>query len=532
MTDKKIILEELGRMREIMGLNEISKSRMNAIKRLISEGDGTKGIIDEIIPGGAKTMDNLGKLAKTVDDLFVYSTRLSELAPSKSFDDFLAVVSKQNNNQDVTADMVRRFIASDAKLSDELMGAASKISEEAVGKLMQDVKFTDVFVKAGMSDLPETMKGILGTKIDSGSMGQVKAGLDSMEDIIKSTNLKDTVEGKELLDQISGKRKQIGDYEDFQTKKSSPTPSVTSEVQDPQSYLNKYTNEELIKMHDSYSWKDVNRSTNLQMSGWKFHIFGEDVKDAVFLTDKLTRIAQKYNATAKVGGEYHFSSESYKPGQYQYGKAGVTMYIPTDVIKAGRQQEMLTDIQNAISGYKKGGTIQGDQAITPQIHYRYELQGPINYEEGVSLTSNIPVKNSDGTPTMKDGEQVYTSEYSQMYSKNEGGAYKPDDVNDLFSKSTNKSTNNTTNTVSDVYTTNRQLYDAYLKEGGDEKPMYDWFNTLPEDQMNDIYKYIEEKKINSVQGNQSNKVNLGNAQQPNQPNQPRSPYERYGAGSN
>ena len=224
MTNKKIILEELGRMREIMGLNEISKSRINLIKRLISEGDGTKGIIDEIIPGGAKTMDNLGKLAKTVDDLFVYSTRLSELAPSKSFDDFLAVVSKQNNNQDVTADMVRRFIASDAKLTDELMGAAAKISEEAVERLMQDVQFSDVFTKAGMSDLPETMKGILSVKIDSGSSSQVKAGLDSMEDVIKSTNLKDTVEGKELLDQIAGKRKQIGDYEDLQTKKSSPTP--------------------------------------------------------------------------------------------------------------------------------------------------------------------------------------------------------------------------------------------------------------------------------------------------------------------
>jgi hypothetical protein len=83
--------------------------------------------------------------------------------------------------------------------------------------------------------------------------------------------------------------------------------------------------------------------------------------------------------------------------------------------------------------------------------------------------------------------------------------------------------------VSDVYKTNRQLYDAYLKEGGDEKPMYDWFNTLPEDQMNDIYKYIDEKKINSVQGDQSNKVNFNNEQPPNQP---RNPYERYGAGSN
>jgi len=245
MTNKKIILEELGRMRELMGFNGISKSRINEIKRLISEGDGTKGIIDEIIPGGAKTMDNLGKLSKTVDDLFTYSTRLSELAPTKSFDDFLAVVSRKNNNQEVTADMLRSFIASDAKLADELMGAASKISEEAVERLMQDVKFTDVFVKAGIPDLPETMKGVLAVKIDSGSVGQVKAGLDSMEDLIINTNLKDTDEGKELLAQIAGKRKQIGDYEDFQTKKSSPTPKPSDDFPEPEDLIKDDVAEEI-----------------------------------------------------------------------------------------------------------------------------------------------------------------------------------------------------------------------------------------------------------------------------------------------
>jgi hypothetical protein len=122
------------------------------------------------------------------------------------------------------------------------MGAASKISEEAVRKLMQNVKFTDVFTKAGMADLPETMKGILGTKINSGSSSQVKAGLDSMEDIIKSTNLKDTVEGKELLDQIVGKRKQIGDYEDLQTKKSTTEGLPIGEV-DFQSFKSNWIKE-------------------------------------------------------------------------------------------------------------------------------------------------------------------------------------------------------------------------------------------------------------------------------------------------
>ena len=67
--------------------------------------------------------------------------------------------------------------------------------------------------------------------------------------------------------------------------------------------------------------------------------------------------------------------------------------------------------------------------------------------------------------------------------------------------------------------------------------MYDWFNSLSNKEMNDIYKYIEEKNINSVVGDQSNKVNLDQSNKVNwydmqPPNQPRSPYEKYGAGSN
>jgi len=197
----------------------LSESKLGDAKPLINEsmGPGDK-IFDEIIPGGAKTMDNLGKLGKTVDDLFAYSARMSELAPTKSFDDFLAVVSKQNNNQEVTADMVRSFIASDAKLTDELMSAAAKISEEAVVKLMRDVKINDVFAKSGYGGTSgqhtyggfrTTITQVLGTKIDSGTVGHIETALRAMEDLIKNTNLKDTDEGKELLIQIAGKRKEI-----------------------------------------------------------------------------------------------------------------------------------------------------------------------------------------------------------------------------------------------------------------------------------------------------------------------------------
>jgi hypothetical protein len=193
-------------------INEISRLTINE-----AMGPGDK-LIDEIIPGGAKTMDNLSKLGKTVDDLFAYSTRMSELAPSKSFDDFLAVVSKQNNNQEVTAEMVKRFIASDAKLTDELMGAAAKISEEAAVKLMQNVKLDDVFAKSGYGGtrgqhtwrgFRETITQVLGTKIHSGTKEHMETACRAMEDLIKNTNLKDTDEGKELLTQIAGKKREI-----------------------------------------------------------------------------------------------------------------------------------------------------------------------------------------------------------------------------------------------------------------------------------------------------------------------------------
>jgi hypothetical protein len=128
----------------------------------------------------------------------------------------------------------------------------------------------------------------------------------------------------------------------------------------------------------------------------------------VYLQDALKPVIDKYKPAAKVGGTYQQTADAFKPGGVQYGKQGVTIYIPPNVINSGRQQEMLADIQSALSGYNKGGTISGDQAITPNIHYRYELLGPIP-KEGINYET-----------------------YSKMYSSNEGGAYKPSDVDDIF----------------------------------------------------------------------------------------------------
>jgi hypothetical protein len=398
-----ILTEEIRRINSLISINNSS----DLIKESVGPG---KGIFDEVIPGGAKTLDNMSKLSKTYDDLFDYSKRMSDLVPSKNIDDFIDLVGKQYNTKTVTPDMLKSFIANDPILKKELMEAAAKIAEERVTSLMKNLSFVEVFNKAGLPDVPKSIKQILSYPVDESTKSYITAGLDSIEDfIIKNQYLKNSTEGKEILDQIVGKRKQISDYDSINSKS-------TVNTNDPQSYLNNLSKEELESKLGSYSWKNIGYTQEL-FSGWKFHIFGEDIKDAIYLQDALKPVIDKYKPTAKVGGTYQNSSESFKLGQKQHGKQGVTIYIPPYVINSGKQQEMLSDIQSALKGYTKGGTIVGDQAITPSIHYRYELMGPIP-------------KNGIDYPT-----------YSKMYSANEGGEYKPSDVEDLFTSQSVKTSN-------------------------------------------------------------------------------------------
>ena len=146
-------------------------------------------------------------------------------------------------------------------------------------------------------------------------------------------------------------------------------------------------------------------------SGWKFHIFGTTLEDSAFLIERLTPVSKKYGAHGKVGGLDQVNHVNMKPGTPQHGKQGATIYIPQSVIDNNQHKSMLLDIQSAIQGYNnKGGNIRGDKMITPQIHYRNELIGPI-----------------------PNGGFRDWNHYNQYYNKNSGGPYKPDNVVDLFS---------------------------------------------------------------------------------------------------
>jgi hypothetical protein len=209
-TDKKIVLEEMDRMMTLMGLKENSISTINE-----SVGPG-KGIFDEVIPGGTKTLDNLGALGKTYDDLFTYSSRMSELVPSKNIDDFIALVSKQNDDVTVTPEMLKSFIANDPILTKELMETAAKIAEERVALLLSNISFSKLFKDAGFPEVPNKINATLKIPVEDTNIGIINQSLDLMENLIKGNEtLKNSNEGKELLDQIAGKRQQINDFKTF-----------------------------------------------------------------------------------------------------------------------------------------------------------------------------------------------------------------------------------------------------------------------------------------------------------------------------
>ena len=602
---------EIEKLKRLMGIrsqytkNVTNINETKKIKYLIEAlSGGGKGDIMFYIAKGLGFSDEVAQsLGKNVDDFSEQAKQITAALEKAGIDDIGKLQSKLKSAGGIT----RVSDLTEEEIKVALTEYFKQYPEQAKQILLSTTDFTDKIVsnmslKDIFSKNPEIIEGLEyvvspAFKLDETNVEVLKNNimvvLNGLNKLTQTGNIKEVTDlvqtkfdGANLMDNFKETSKNTSSAADAKVKADADAKVKT----DP-----KNTEEELIEKLNTNGtvndrgWYEFGPSfRGEEMSGWKFHIFGETLEDSAFLIEKLKSVADKYSASSKVGGPTQVNLDSMKPGTTQHGKQGVTMYITNTVVESGKQQEMFLDIQTAISGYNKGGTIAGDKELTPSIHYRYELNGPI-----------------------KKGDIKNWDDYNMRYNQNTGGPYKPDDVNDLFSKTTNKSTNNTTNTVSggflnntfgedtskidwtkitnaknvedyekliknametgdfkyissggfdsygvpnfrdylkylydkekgisnikpqdnvsDVYKTNRQLYDAYLKEGGDEKPMYDWFNTLPEDQMNDIYKYIDEKKINSVQGDQSNKVNFNNEQPPNQP---RNPYERYGAGSN
>ena len=159
----------------------------------------------------------------------------------------------------------------------------------------------------------------------------------------------------------------------------------------------------------------ANPATHMH-SGWKFHIFGENIADSVELVNLLDPLTKKWRASAKVGGlnipgRRHgaFGEKAFSEDGVQFGKMGATFYIPVWVLREGKHHQLYNDILDALQGYVPAGPIKGDKHLHGAINYRYDLTGPIDIKKGVDLETN-----------------------HAMYNANVGGPYKPGTVEDIF----------------------------------------------------------------------------------------------------
>jgi len=553
--------KEINRLKYLMGFDSKKKQKSLDIhetingKYLNESLGGSKGDVMYYIAKGLGFSDETSQfLGKNVDEFSEQSKEINKSLERAGLDDIgklqakLKSAGKIKRTTDLTPSEIELALKEYFKQNPDQARQILISTTDFTDKIVSVMSIKDIFSK--YPDIIEGLEYVISPqfKLDETNVDVLRNNLmvviNGLEKLPQNGNI------KEVTDLVKSKFDAANLMENFKgTNKttSSGTEDFSKNVKDDE-FIEKLNSNGFM---DSRGWYNFGSDFRPEeMSGWKFHVYGETLEDSAFLIEKLRPIAEKYNASSKVGGPARVESIRSGNSPEQYGKQGVTMYIPQTVINNGQQESMLKDIESAIVGYKKGGTISGDKQITPAIHYRYELNGPI-----------------------RQGDIKSWNDYHMRYNSNSGGPYKPDNVNDLFSRSTNKDfnktyegflttkfkdtskinwdvitnaknisdydviINNAMNTgnfngisrggfedygipnfreylmniynkeknvnnvipqTNNIYMTNRQLYDAYM-ENGNQNPMYDWLKTLPEDQMNDIYKYIEEKKAKMSQ---------------------------------
>jgi hypothetical protein len=220
---ESLLIEELVRIREMMGFNGYNKKLLLEIGRQLA---------DEALPGGV--MDDLAALGKTVDDIFTYSTKLGNDFPTKTFDSIVDRVAQENGNissNSVTKEMMQEFFAKSGTF-DDLAEVAAKIADEKVGGYISDTGFMNAFRNANLETLPSTLQVSLKNKVTAANKGTMNQILDGYKNLIEgNATLKNSDPGIKILDTINNKKKEIADFDANEVRKTqnqfTPPPPIT-----------------------------------------------------------------------------------------------------------------------------------------------------------------------------------------------------------------------------------------------------------------------------------------------------------------
>ena len=143
-TDKKIVLEELYRMKELMGVKVVTES-ING-KLLMESGKA----IDDLIGLGPKSVDNLKSVGLDfTNDLSKLSDEFASRG-IKTFDDLSNVVAKSRGLDigDLTSDMIEAYIKNDEVLYSSILKRATEAASKITDELIKSADLSKVFSKS------------------------------------------------------------------------------------------------------------------------------------------------------------------------------------------------------------------------------------------------------------------------------------------------------------------------------------------------------------------------------------------------
>jgi hypothetical protein len=449
-----ILTEEINRIKKMMGLNLLNEGWDDIFKKLFGVSDETVTVISkEFGDDPGKYSSKLASIVGGTGSISDVTTYLSRQGTGTSDEAIVAWIKTQPE-----------IIDQIARNSDEVMKKASKI---VYGKLQ-----LSEFLTPNALDVINTTLLI---KLEEDSVDVIIKYIDKCLDVLtKLPQRGNNSDLDTLIKQLEDKKRLSENYKSSMS--SSPVVKTTDEFT-PSPTAKSYL--ETFAYNNSNSF--IQMATGKPMSGWKIHIYGDSVEDSAKLITKLDDYLKSTESFYKIATDKFYKNSS---GTKQQGKA-LTIYIPYDVVKSGKQKEYFDGISQKLGNYNKTGDISGDKSYNGVIHYRYEYKEPFD---------TLP----EGGVTIGDAGKYYESNEGDYMS---GTGDKQPDLFNRSSTTDSPIVKQTTDFLSGKRISNRSFNESDI----------DWANITNAKSVDDYNKII----ANAIQTGDYSRVS-------------RSGFERYG----
>lgn len=139
------------------------------------------------------------------------------------------------------------------------------------------------------------------------------------------------------------------------------------------------TKQQLEKMK-GWFYSFICTNDEMEMSGWKLYIYGENIDDSYNVCSLVTPIAKKYDLTMKVASQRIINRNNMRT---DVAWSIAVIYLDPKIFRNNQISSLINDITSSLTDYTKSGNVTGAKSLNGKVHYRYDLKEPVNPEIGV-----------------------------------------------------------------------------------------------------------------------------------------------------